>query len=86
MSAGLSPPSLPGLWALHPVFSVTAPYLVVRTQRREKTLQQGVPALWRSARSRTVKVQTLVLHLRSPVPHLPHLCNGTIVPPLLMSF
>lgn len=41
VSAGLSLPSLPGLWVLQPVFSVTAPYLVVRMQRREKTLQRG---------------------------------------------
>lgn len=86
VSAGLSLPSLLGLWVLEPVFSVTPPYLVERTQRQEETLQQGAPTLRRSARSRTVKVQTLVLHLSFPVPHLPHLCNGTIVPPLHVSF
>ncbi|XP_010800844.1 lysosomal amino acid transporter 1 homolog isoform X2 [Bos taurus] len=86
VSAGLSLLSLLGLWVLEPVSSVMAPYLVVRTQWQEETLQQGVPTLRRSARSRTVKIQTLVLHLSFPVPHLPHLCNGTVVPPLHVSF
>ncbi|KAB0363726.1 hypothetical protein FD754_007882 [Muntiacus muntjak] len=75
----------PGPLGSSTCFSVTAPYLVVR-HSGEKRPSNRVPALRHSARSRTVKVQTLVLHLSFPVPHLPHLCNGTIVPPLHTSF